>query len=523
MKKIIAVILTVLMLASAFAALPSVSADMTSSFAKGTNQELLDMLNKLDPQQFTDYSRLGLTEAQFAEIKDETLRTVASSGAVTDYDALKAIAGWVSTNIKYDYNLEGGSQDAYNVFTKRLGICQGYSNVTTAMCAAAGIPCIMVNGDSSAGGHAWSMAYADGRWIFLDTTWGNSWFDVSIEQFGSEHRPYYCSDIKIREGDFVYTYFNGVAPCQYVGEGTDWVIPSSALNMAVTSVSSDLFNSYDCNVETLVIPETVKYMDFSSLIFCAKLKKIDVAENNQSFASVDGVIFDKSVSNILLYPSGKTETSFAIPDTVKSLSESVFEKNTNLTDVLIPASVTSIGKAPFADNSKITVYADEGTYGWEFAQSNGIACKPVSEFEGGQTSEPVNKEALEALVNELSGLENIYTVNSYRQFAEVLGRAADVLKDSSADQDTVDKMFEELKSAYENLRYNMGDVDHDGKVTTNDVTGIQLSVTNFMTENFDRKLADVNEDNVLNILDATICQMVTANLAFISDDGKIIL
>lgn len=523
MKKTISLVLAVLMLASAFFALPAVSAEMKNPNVKGSNQELLDMLNNLEPQQFvSDYEKLGMTKEQFAEIEAETLKTIESSGAVTDYDKLKAICHWVCDNIKYDYELVSGSQDAYNVFSKRLGICQGYSNVTKAMCAAVGIPCVMVNGDSSAGGHAWSMAYADNRWIFLDTTWGDSWFDADIERFANDHRPYYCDDIKVQEGDFIFTYFNGVAPCKYVGQSGDWVIPSSAVNMPVTGVSFYLFDAYS-TVETLYIPETVKNLETTGLNYCSKLKKIEVAENNTSFASVDGVLFDKSVSNLLIYPTGKEETSFAIPNTIKQLGESVFERNTNLTDVLIPASVTSIGKAPFNDNSKITIYADEGTYGYEFAKQNGIACKPTSEFEGGETQEPVNKDQLTALVDEMNQVKNVYTVNSYREFAAALGNAADVLKDDKADQKTVDEAFAALESAYENLKYNMGDIDHSGAISIDDVTAIQQHVSGQNIENFDSLLADVDGSSEITITDATICQMVVANMMSVDEDGNITL
>lgn len=523
MKKTISLVLAVLMLASAFFALPAVSAEMKNPNVKGSNQELLDMLNNLEPQQFvSDYEKLGMTKEQFAEIEAETLKTIESSGAVTDYDKLKAICQWVCDNIQYDYDLVSGSQDAYNVFSKRLGICQGYSNVTKAMCAAVGIPCVMVNGDSSAGGHAWSMAYADNRWIFIDNTWTMDWFDKDVEKFSNDHRPYYCDDIKVQEGDFIFTYFNGVAPCQYVGQSGDWVIPSSAVNMPVTGVSFYLFNAYS-TVETLYIPETVKNLETAGLNYCSKLKKIEVAENNTSFASVDGVLFDKSVSNLLIYPTGKEETSFAIPNTIKQLGESVFERNTNLTDVLIPASVKSIGKAPFNDNSKITIYADEGTYGYEFAKQNGIACKPTSEFEGGETQEPVNKDQLIALVDEMNQVKNVYTVNSYREFAAALGNAADVLKDDKADQKTVDEAFAALESAYENLKYNMGDIDHSGAISIDDVTAIQQHVSGQNIENFDSLLADVDGSSEITITDATICQMVVANMMSVDEDGNITL
>lgn len=527
MKKIISLVLSALLIISAMTVLPAGYAEtreMTSAYAKGSNQELLDMLNKLDPQQFSDYSRLNLTEEQFSEIKEQTDVIIAESAAKTDYESLKAIASWVSKNIQYDYDLTGGSQDAYNVFIKRLGICHGFSNLTAAMCAAADIPCIVVNGDSSAGGHAWSMAYAGGRWIFLDTTWGDSWFDTDIDTFSEHHKPYYSNDIRVQQGDFIFTYFNGVAPCQYIGQGNDWVIPSSAFDMPVTGVSIELFNDYDCPIETLYIPETVKNMEYSSLVYCSNLREIQTAENNQFFASIEGVLFDKSASQILIYPADKKETAFAVPDTVSVLGESVFANNTNLAHLLIPDSVTEIGKAPFADNSKITVYANEGTAGYEYAVSNSISCKPVEEFDKLQ-QEPVNKEALSALVDEMSNVKNLYTINSYNRFSSALGAAIDVLKDDSVDQAAVDSAFSELKLAYENLAYKTGDVDHSGILDVNDVTYIQMyiSKTELKETYFDLSLADLNNSGDVSVIDATYCQMIVAGFLALDGDGKPVL
>ncbi len=191
--------------------------------------------------------------------------------------------------------------------------------------------------------------------------------------------------------------------------------------------------------------------------------------------------------------------------------------------MLIPASVTSIGKAPFNDNSKITIYADQGTYGYDFAVQNGISCKPVSEFEGGSTEDPVNKDALSALLEEVNNINNIYSVNSYRAFALARGNAADVLKDEKADQKTVDKAFAALKTAYENLKYKAGDVNHDGFITVLDSTEIQKYLAGIEIENFDTIAADIDRSNRVSIIDATLGQMIAAEIILIDDDGNAVL
>lgn len=135
----------------------------------------------------------------------------------------------------------------------------------------------------------------------------------------------------------------------------------------------------------------------------------------------------------------------------------------------------------------------------------------------------MDKDKLIALVDEMNQVKNVYTVNSYRAFVAALGNAADVLKDDKADQKTVDEAFAALKSAYENLKYNMGDIDHSGAISIDDATAIQQHVSSKKVENFDSTLADADESKEITITDATICQMVVANMMSVDDDGKIIL
>jgi hypothetical protein len=58
---------------------------------------------------------------------------------------------------------------------------------------------------------------------------------------------------------------------------------------------------------------------------------------------MDGVLFDKDKTHLILYPPGKEETNYTIPDDVTHISNSAFENCKNLTSVTIGHSVYSIG------------------------------------------------------------------------------------------------------------------------------------------------------------------------------------
>ncbi|MDR9858897.1 leucine-rich repeat domain-containing protein [Treponema socranskii] len=62
-----------------------------------------------------------------------------------------------------------------------------------------------------------------------------------------------------------------------------------------------------------------------------------------AFLSVDGgVLFDKAKTKLIRYPTGKTDTSYTVPDSVTVLGESSFKGNDTLTAIALPTGLTTI-------------------------------------------------------------------------------------------------------------------------------------------------------------------------------------
>ena len=79
---------------------------------------------------------------------------------------------------------------------------------------------------------------------------------------------------------------------------------------------------------------------------CEQLRRIEVAEGNNHFKVVDGVLFDKEMTCLISY-TVCTKSNYAIPDSVTSIESSAFEKCNALTSITIPRSVTSIADFAF--------------------------------------------------------------------------------------------------------------------------------------------------------------------------------
>ena len=87
---------------------------------------------------------------------------------------------------------------------------------------------------------------------------------------------------------------------------------------------------------------------------CNSLTEINVDANNEKYASIDGVLYNKDKTKLLLYPRMKKESNFIIPDSVTSIESLAFKNCRNLTNITIPDSVTSIGKSAFSDCTNLT-------------------------------------------------------------------------------------------------------------------------------------------------------------------------
>ncbi|MDR2671749.1 MAG: leucine-rich repeat domain-containing protein, partial [Coriobacteriales bacterium] len=129
---------------------------------------------------------------------------------------------------------------------------------------------------------------------------------------------------------------------------TSVTIPDS-----VTSIDDLAF--YECDSLTSVaIGNSVESIGSETFFRCNFLAAISVGSANQNYSAVEGVLFNKDKTRLILYPMGKTDLSYTIPNSVTSIDDWAFYYCTTLTSVIIPDSVTSIGFGAFEYCTSLT-------------------------------------------------------------------------------------------------------------------------------------------------------------------------
>ncbi len=121
---------------------------------------------------------------------------------------------------------------------------------------------------------------------------------------------------------------------------------SLVLGDEVTAIGREAFAF--TNIENVTIPKNIETIDINPFFGNTKIKNISVDSENEMYCSVNGVVYSKDLQTLVIYPAGKDDNTFIIPDSTVNLGTESFSYCNNLETITIPENVVSIGEIAFA-------------------------------------------------------------------------------------------------------------------------------------------------------------------------------
>lgn len=97
-------------------------------------------------------------------------------------------------------------------------------------------------------------------------------------------------------------------------------------------------------ISSISIPKSVRAIGSRLFYQCRELSEINVDNDNPNYKSVDGVLFNKSRTELMEYPNGKQAKIYNIPQgTIKVLDRAFDGGNHFIESIIIPEGVTECG------------------------------------------------------------------------------------------------------------------------------------------------------------------------------------
>ena len=243
-------------------------------------------------------------EAQVGPLVDQLIDELGvRSDRISDYDKIAAVYGWITENIRYDYDTLNDDSyhtkhSAYAGIKNRTCVCSGYALLFYRIMLTLGIDCRYITGYTTGGYHAWNIVNLYGEYFLLDSTWDEgcetySWFLLGTSSRFKERK----NDSQFDADDFKAAY--NIPPCAYATHEAARLGPIAPSCVAEGSTGSGLCP--ECSVWLTAYSVPALGHDFSDGV-CTRCKRVRPARGDLTEDGgvdvMDGVIMQRILSGI---------------------------------------------------------------------------------------------------------------------------------------------------------------------------------------------------------------------------------
>lgn len=180
-------------------------------------------INSSFSQKYTAIDSIVLKYPNFGST--EKLAERIQKDFTSEHDKARAIYSWIALNLDYDlktyldppkpktFTSKNEAENAKQIqlahasatqkaFRSKKAVCEGFSLLYQHLATLSGLKCQVVTGDSKrllndigrkrlGSDHAWNTVLIDGKWILIDATWGQGYFDEKRQVVLKKFTPIY--------------------------------------------------------------------------------------------------------------------------------------------------------------------------------------------------------------------------------------------------------------------------------------------------------------------------------------------
>lgn len=301
-------------------------------------------------------------------------------------------------------------------------------------------------------------------------------------------------------------------------EGTTYSVPENVEYLGYNTFAGLVY------LKELNIPASVRSMSLASK---TNLEKINIADDHESYKSVDGVVFSKDGSTILYYPDGKKGDKYEVTSGTKEAAYGSISYNNNLKELTFPEGFEKIERSAVygCENletinlpSTLTELEDNFTgYCLNLTTINFNGTKAQWEALGTKVSgyydKDINLVCTDGTILLVKGNEEPTFTTEPTEPSTSTDATEPVVTNPTTPAVTEPSEGNTTATNPAESEFEIGDVNMDKKLNIKDATTIQKYLANIVTlDETALKLADFTQDGKVNIKDTSNIQKRLAGI-----------